>query len=362
MASKVYFCDFHTHGSESFLGKFSRLLKKAGIQDMELQNRFVAIKMHFGELGNLAFLRPNFARAVAELIKEKGGRPFLTDCNTLYPGSRKNALEHLDNAYINGFSPLSTGCHIIIADGIKGTDETLVPVDGKYVKEAKIGSAIASADVIVSLNHFKGHESTGFGGAIKNLGMGCGSRAGKMEMHYEGKPRVNERKCVACKSCTKSCAQNAIVVGDKARIDPEKCVGCGRCVGACLFDAITGHDSGDETLHYKIDEYAKAVLDGKQNFHINIVMDVSPYCDCYSTNDVPIVADIGVFASFDPVACDRASADACNAKGPAPDSIIANSSGDVFKATSESTDWRVGLDYAEEIGLGSQQYEIIKID
>ena len=166
-------------------------------------------------------MRPNFAKVTADIVKELGGNPFLTDCNTLYVGGRKNALDHLNSAYTNGYSPFSTGCHILIGDGLKGTDEVLVPVaNGEYVKEAKIGHAIMDADVFISLNHFKGHELTGFGGALKNIGMGCGSRAGKMEMHSSGKPNVSEDKCVGCSMCAKTCAHSAITIADsKASID-----------------------------------------------------------------------------------------------------------------------------------------------
>ena len=171
--SKVYFCDFRTHtGGASLPQKLQKLMRRAGIGDIDFDNKFTAIKMHFGELGNLAFLRPNYAKAVADVVKELGGKPFLTDCNTLYPGSRKNALEHLMCAWENGFSYLSTGCPILIGDGLKGTDEVYVPVEGgEYVQEAKIGHAIMDADVFISLAHFKGHECAGFGGAIKNVGM-----------------------------------------------------------------------------------------------------------------------------------------------------------------------------------------------
>ena len=179
--SKVYFTDMHTHNSISLPDKLKKLIKKAGIGTIDMEDKFVAIKIHFGEPGNLAFLRPNFAKAVADVVKEQKGLPFLTDCNTLYVGRRKHALEHIDAAYENGFSPFSTGCNVIIADGLKGTDEVDVPVvGGELVKEAKIGRAIMDADIFISLSHFKGHECTGFGGAIKNIGLGCGSRAGKM--------------------------------------------------------------------------------------------------------------------------------------------------------------------------------------
>lgn len=187
--STVYFTDFRCPVGTSQLDKLKKLCVTAGIKDIDMDGKFVAIKMHFGELGNLAFLRPNYAKAVADLCKEQGGLPFLTDCNTLYPGSRKNALEHLECANLNGFNSISTGCQIIIGDGLRGTDEVEVPVvNGEYCQTALIGHAIMDADIFISLSHFKGHEATGFGGALKNIGMGCGSRAGKMKQHASGKP------------------------------------------------------------------------------------------------------------------------------------------------------------------------------
>ena len=196
-ASKVYYSDLRVKNGDNLLTKLQRLIKTAGIGEIDFEDKYAAIKMHFGEPGNLAFLRPNYAKAVADVVKELGGKPFLTDCNTLYVGGRKNALDHLDSANLNGFHPLTTGCQVLIADGLKGTDEELVPVEGgQYVKEAKIGRAVMDADVFISLTHFKGHEATGFGGTLKNIGMGCGSRAGKMEMHSAGKPHVDQDLCI----------------------------------------------------------------------------------------------------------------------------------------------------------------------
>ena len=366
--SKVYFTDLRTHNSVSLPEKLKRLIKKAGIADIDFDKKFAAIKIHFGEPGNLAFLRPNYAKAVADVVKELGGKPFLTDCNTLYVGGRKNALEHMESAYENGFSPFSTGCHIIIADGLKGTDEALVPVEGgEYVKEAKIGQAIMDADIFISLAHFKGHEATGFGGTLKNIGMGCGSRAGKMEQHSAGKPHVNQDSCVGCKMCTKICAHSAITVTDrKASIDHNKCVGCGRCIGVCHQDAVLpASDESNDILNRKIAEYSKAVVSGRPAFYINMVIDVSPYCDCHGENDAAIVPDVGFFASFDPVALDVACADAVN-KQP----IIANSllgdhqhihEGDYFHKVSPETNWMSGIEHAEKIGLGTREYELITV-
>ena len=225
-ASTVYYTDFRCPVGTSLTDKLRRLCIAAGIKNIDMEGKFVAIKMHFGELGNLAYLRPNYAKVVADLCKEQGGMPFLTDCNTLYPGSRKNALEHLTCAQLNGFWPMTTGCQVIIADGLRGTDEVEVPVpNGEYCKTAKIGRAIMDADIFISLSHFKGHESTGFGGAIKNIGMGCGSRAGKMEQHASGHPAVQEDLCRGCHRCAKECGSDAISYNEKnkAVIDQDKC-------------------------------------------------------------------------------------------------------------------------------------------
>ena len=246
----------------------------------------------------------------------------MTDCNTMYPGSRKNALEHMECAWQNGFTPLTVGCPIIIADGLKGTDDIDVPVEGgEYVKAAKIGRAVMDADVFISLTHFKGHETTGFGGTIKNIGMGCGSRAGKTEQHSNGIPTISSRKCVGCKRCQKECANGGLVFDaetKKMTVDTEHCVGCSRCLGACNFDAITFRNSNaNAILNCKMAEYTKAVIDGRPNFHISLVLDVSPNCDCHGENDVPILPNIGMFVSFDPLALEQACVDACLKAEPA---------------------------------------------
>jgi len=349
--------------------KLKRLILKAGIGQIDFQDKYAAIKIHFGEPGNLSYLRPNFAKTVADAVKELGGRPFLTDCNTLYVGRRKNALDHIEAAYENGFSPFSTGCQIIIADGLKGTDEVDVPVrGGEYIREAHIGRAVMDADIFISLSHFKGHESTGFGGAIKNIGMGCGSRAGKMDMHCAGKPDVDKSVCRGCGVCMKNCAHGAIAFDEnrKAGIDHGKCVGCGRCIGACNFDAVyNGNDSANDELNCKMAEYAKAVVDGRPAFHINIVNQVSPYCDCHGENDTAIIPDVGMFASFDPVALDVACADACNRMPVMPGSLLdenlracgARDHHDHFTNVSPNTDWRSCMEHGEKIGLGTRSYE-----
>ena len=363
--SKVYYTSMRTGFDNGLLDKLKRLIKKAGIENIDFDGKYTAIKMHFGEPGNLAFLRPNYAKVVADTVKELGGKPFLTDCNTLYVGGRKNALDHIESAYVNGFSPLSTGCHIIIGDGLKGTDEVYVPVEGgEYVKEAKIGRAIMDADVFISLAHFKGHEATGFGGTLKNIGMGCGSRAGKMEMHSAGKPHVEEELCIGCHRCEKICAHDAPQFKDKkASIDHNKCVGCGRCIGVCPKDAIVAaSDESNDILNCKIAEYTKAVVDGRPAFYINLVIDVSPYCDCHAENDAAIVPDVGFFASFDPVALDIACADAVNAQPVISNTCLSEADHeghDHFGAMFPTTDWRTCIEHAKKIGLGTDEYELV---
>ena len=390
--AKVYFTNLRTHGRESQLDKLKRLIRRAGIEQIDFENKFVAIKIHFGELGNLSFLRPNYARAVADVVKELGGKPFLTDCNTLYVGSRKNALEHIDCAYQNGFTPYATGCHVIIADGLKGTDETLVPVrNGEYVQEAKIGHALMDADIVISLTHFKGHEAAGFGGCMKNIGMGGGSRAGKMEQHAAGKPSVTVEQCVGCRACERICAHGAIsfegtrereLAGGRVRevhvasIDHDRCVGCGRCIGACNQDAIqTDYDAAVEVLNYKIAEYTQAVVQDRPSFHISLAIDISPNCDCHAENDTPIVPDIGMFASFDPVAIDQACIDAALAQPAMPDTELTESRAkleaaghldeehahDHFYVTHPDTDWKSMIEHGEKIGLGTSSYELIEV-
>ncbi len=361
--AKVYFTDFHTTLQENLQQKLSRLLLTAGLDKLPLQGKYVAIKLHFGEPGNLAYLRPNYAKTVASLVRQLGGTPFLTDCNTLYVGGRKNALDHLESAYQNGFNPYNTGCHILIADGLKGTDDVEVPVDGEYVKSAKIGRALMDADVVISLTHFKGHEATGFGGAIKNLGMGGGSRAGKMEMHSAGKPEVTADKCIGCGSCAKACAHGAPqFIGRKMHIDLDKCVGCGRCIGACPTDAIYAPcDENNSILNCKMAEYTKAILQGRPSFHISLVVDVSPCCDCYGMNDVPVIGDVGMFASLDPVALDAACADACNKMPRSADAAFEGTNADLFDALHPATDWRSQLSHGKKIGIGTDEYELIQI-
>lgn len=393
MGSQVCFADMHAKAGDSILAKFERLIEKAGIDQIDFKDKFVAVKVHFGEVGNMAFLRHQYAKVLCDHIKARGGKPFLTDCNTLYVGYRNNALNHLDAAFINGYNPLSTGVHTIIADGLRGTDEREIPVaGGEYVKEAKIGAAVAEADIIVSLTHFKGHVNAGFGGALKNIGMGCGSKKGKMEMHSSGTPRIDGGKCIGCGMCVDHCANDGVYVVDgTAVIDEGHCVGCGYCIAYCPAGAImTKWDEAKPVMNKKIAEYTKAVLDGKPSFHVSLVLDVSPDCDCERHNDVPVIPNVGMFASFDPVALDQACVDAANKQpviqGSKADPQVKEASAsdhmdgaraipeqaysehaagddghDVFRMVHPDTDWAAGLDHAVKLGIGTREYELVVV-
>jgi uncharacterized Fe-S center protein len=366
--SDVYFTDMITRSKGSLLSKLKKLVHAAGIDKIDMNKKFVAIKIHFGEPGNLSYLRANYAKVIADIVKEKGGIPFLTDCSTLYVGRRKDAVEHIEAAYENGFNPFATGCHVIIGDGLKGDDDVDVPINSICLNTAKIGRAVVDADIVISMTHFKCHELMGVGGAIKNLGMGCASRRGKMELHSSNKPLVNTEKCEGCGHCVSKCAHSAITIKKKkAVIDNGSCVGCGHCISACRFDAVNVRmDQSIDVLCKRTAEYAMASVLGKPNFHISLVIDVSPLCDCYGENDIPIVPDVGMFASFDPVALDVACADSVNLQPVVKESLLhgkmKNDKDDKFRCTHPVTDWNITMEHAEKIGLGVRGYTIKRIE
>lgn len=368
--AKVYFTDMHTEAfGDSLLTKLQRLIRAAGIEQIDMENKFVAIKLHFGERGNLAFLRPNYVRVLAEQVTAQKGLPFATDCSTLYTGYRKNGIDHLYTAQLNGFNTDTCGCPIIMGDGLKGADDVELPVPhGELVQTAKIGRTVADADVLISLTHFKCHEMTSFGGAIKNLGMGCASRRGKMELHCTAKPTVDRDKCRGCKSCLKVCAHTAIAVtAKKAAIDHDRCVGCGRCIATCPFDAITvDYNNGPLEVSQKTVEYAAALCADRPTFHVAIMTDISPYCDCHPENDTPIIPSVGMLASRDPVALDKACVDLANRQHAVPGSLLDKNSGgkqpaDVFICVNPTTSPAATFDHAKKIGFGTTDYELVTV-
>jgi uncharacterized Fe-S center protein len=368
MKSTVYLADLRTTPSRNLFDKLRSLLDAVGLSDKIKKNALVAVKLHFGEAGNTAYIRPVFFRQIVDKIKEAGGKPFLTDANTLYVGSRSNSIDHLTTAIQNGFTYAVVGAPLIIADGLRGGDEKAVAVNLKRFKEVYIASEIVRADAVVSVAHFKGHELSGFGGTIKNLGMGCASRKGKLAQHSSVSPSIKQKKCVGCGDCVSYCAQGAIsLFEEKARIDPKKCVGCGECILVCPNQAIQIQwNQAIPVFLENMVEYTAGVLKGKEaaTTFLNFITNVSPACDCYGHADAPIVPDIGIVASNDPVAIDQASADLVNqAQGRADSALAKNHTAgkDKFRDIYPNVDWEIQLDYGEKVGLGTRAYELVKI-
>ena len=364
MPSEVHFTGMRTTSRQNMLDRLEQLVVAAGLDSLPLEGRMVAIKIHFGEPGNLATIRPNYVARFVRMIRDRGGKPYLTDANTLYKGLRANAVDHMQAAMENGYNPLSAGCSAIIADGLWGFDYREVEINLRHFAAAKIASAVAEAGVVISMSHFKGHEQAGFGGALKNIGMGSGSREGKMAMHCDAPPRIAAAKCIGCGECVRNCAHEAAQMGPegKAFIDEARCVGCGQCVVVCPAGAAQISWGSAGILGERIAEYAFAALKGKPHFHVNFVMDVSPNCDCWNHNDTPIVPDIGILASSDPVALDQASVDLVNGAPVLPGSALHEKGlmhGDKFQALHPEGDWERCLAHAQAIGLGSRAYRRI---
>ena len=368
MKSTVYFADLRATPKQNLLAKVEALCDAAGMTDRIKKDALVAVKLHFGEAGNTAYIRPIFIRRIVDGIKALGGRPFLTDTNTLYVGSRSNSIDHLTTAIQNGFSYAVVGAPLIIADGLRGGNEIAVEVNLNRFKRVYIGSEIVRADAIISVAHFKGHELSGFGGTIKNLGMGCGSRKGKLAQHSSVSPKVVRKKCVGCGDCIAYCAQHAIRLFDeKAKIDSKKCVGCGECILICPNQAIQIQwNQAIPVFLENMVEYTAGVLKEKKSTSVflNFITNVSPACDCYGHSDAPIVPDIGIVASRDPVAIDQASVDLVNQAQGREGSLLAknfNPGQDKFRAIYPKVDWEIQLDYAEKIGLGARNYQLERI-
>jgi len=365
--AKVYFADMRARHKKGLLEKVELLWEKAGFSSVVEKGDLVALKLHFGERGNTGYVRPQFTRRLVELVKKNGGKPFLTDANTLYAGSRANAVDHLVTAIENGFAYAVVDAPLVIADGLTGKDYISVEVAGRHFAEVKIASAVYHADSLVAVTHFKGHEMTGFGGVLKNLGMGCGCRSGKQMMHSDVLPKVNPAKCRGCGKCLAWCPAGAMsVVGKTCVIDESRCIGCGECTVTCPAHAIAiNWKTEPDAIQEKIVEYAAGALknkNGKCGF-VTFITDVSPECDCYGFSDAPLVRDIGILASKDPVALDQACVDLVNAEEVLPGSRLEGrkTAGDLFGSLYPEVDWRRQLSYAEEMGLGTRNYELVKI-
>lgn len=369
MAVKVYFADMRTNSRRNLFDKLEELSVLAGLNQTVAPGDLTAIKVHFGEKGGHAYIRPTFLRRIVDLVKAQGGKPFLTDSCTLYPGQRKEAASALTCAIENGFAFAVAGAPLIMCDGLRGHSARRVRVDGELLESVDIGREILEADALITVSHFKCHELTGFGGALKNLGMGCSSRTGKLEQHSNVAPEVAEKYCNACADCFKACAHGAIAfIEGKAHIDVGACVGCGRCIAVCAQQAIKiqWNEEAPKVMR-KMAEYAKGALHDKagKTLFVNFVTQLSPQCDCYGHSDAPIVADQGILASTDPVALDQACADLVNRAPGLPGTALAGGhepGGDKFRGVHPDIDWEVTLEHAEKIGLGSRSYELVAID
>jgi uncharacterized Fe-S center protein len=367
VAAEVYFVNMRAKHGNSLLQKVEKLFFASGMVDCIAPNDLVALKVHFGEKGNTGYIRPQFVRKIVDKVKEKDAKPFITDGNTLYVGSRANAVDHLQTAIENGWDYSVVNAPLVISDGLTGKDYVNIEINQKYFKDVKIGAAAYHADAILGISHFKGHEAVGFGGAIKNIGMGFGSRSGKQNMHSDVLPKVSIKRCISCKKCSQWCPSDAIFFTEtKATINPEKCIGCGECVVTCPTQAIAVNwKTEPDIIQEKIAEYALGVLQNKKGktAFMNFLMTITPDCDCFSWSDAPIVSDIGILASTDPVAIDQASFDLVNEQLSLSNSRMAGKDIgiDKFKAL-HGINGEKQLEYAESIGIGTRKYKLISLD
>lgn len=354
--SKVYFVRVKESDPVSNVSaKLLKLIEESRVLEPIAKNDKTAVKLHFGEKGNVGHVKAEYAGIICRKIIEKGADPFLTDTNTLYLGKRTNSSDHIKLACEHGFTKAVCGAEVVVPDDTKKENVSEVKIDGKFFKTAKVASIFLNSDAILGLAHFKGHVMTGFGGALKNIGMGCASREGKLAQHSEIAPIVDIKKCKACMTCIKSCPTSAIRYENKRIvIDPAKCIGCATCIAVCVHGAIeVDWESGGSDLQEKMIEYAAAILlnkKGKQCF-VNFATKITKECDCLAKDDPRIIPDVGIFASTDPVSVDKASYDAC--------SRICGK--DMFKAVHPSRDGLNQLRYANKLGLGDLDYELVEL-
>jgi uncharacterized Fe-S center protein len=377
MKSPVFFSDLKVESKKTLLDKLDILLDRTDLKGKIHEKDLVAVKLHFGEKGNTAFVRPIFLRRVVDRVKQYKGKPFLTDTNTLYIGNRSEAVSHLTTAFENGFTDSVVNAPILIADGLRGNSVMKVRIDKPIFKTVSIAHEIYMADALITVTHFKGHELSGFGGALKNLGMGCSSREGKLSQHSNISPQVKKKACKGCEICLSWCPQSAISMvspesgtenkSSIAFIDSKKCIGCGECILACPSSAIQIQwNESIPIFQKKMVEHAYGAVHKKKGkvLYLNFLTQVSPACDCYGYSDAPIVNDIGILSSEDPVAIDQASVDLVNRETGNRSSKLPGaweSGENKFRAIYPEVDWNIQLAYAEEIGMGAREYELIKI-
>ncbi|MBI5520125.1 MAG: DUF362 domain-containing protein [Desulfovibrio sp.] len=375
MTSPVYFWNLRASLKAPYQERIRRLLDRTRFAEAVDGGELTAVKLHFGERGVTSHVQPLMIKPIIDFLLKAGAKPFLTDASTLYVGQRGEAVSHSMQAAQHGFDPLLLGAPVIIADGLKGASQEALRVKGgKHIKKAFIAADIAGADLLVSINHAKGHELAGFGGALKNIGMGSASKQGKMQQHVTTGPLVVVDKCAGCGACIAMCASKALSLtespaakGKKILLDNNRCIGCGACFLACKHGGLEINWQTDVTAFLeRMMEYAAAVLQprAKPCLHINFVTCVTPDCDCMGFSDACICPDVGILASLDPVAIDQASIDLINKAEPLWPSHLPKglkAGDDKLHALRPHLPPAFGLDYAEALGLGTRKYELVAL-
>ncbi|MCK9151217.1 DUF362 domain-containing protein [Methanobacterium alcaliphilum] len=373
MVGEVYFADFRSRSSfENNANKIERLFERAGFGEIFNKDDLTAVKVHFGERGNDSYVSPVMIRHIIDKIKNNGSKPFITDTNTLYFGSRHNSVDHIQTAILNGFSYSVVGVPLIIADGLQSQNEKLVKINGKHFKEVKIAGDILKSDSMMVVSHFKGHGMSGFGGALKNLAMGCATIGGKLDQHESAKPIINN-DCSACGLCVPSCPVDAmhLMTGDEKNqviINYDSCIACMNCLDTCSNSVIDlDWENEIPTFIEKMMEYAWGAIQNKseKTAYINFLINITPDCDCVGWSDAPFVPDIGILASKDPVAIDMASYDLVNQQKGIENNLLEKNFSpgeDKFQGIWKSVDGKKQLEYAEKLGIGAKKYELISVD
>jgi len=354
--AKVFFSPVdESENIETIVKKTSQLIEHINLQSLLKKNYYVAIKQHFGEKGNDNYIKPEITKNIVSSVKKADAFPIIADTNTLYKGERSDSYHHLLLASSHGFSIEKTGAPVIILDGLFGQNQCPVKIPGKHFKEVNIVPDIAFFDYMVILTHVKGHMMSGMGGAIKNLGMGFASRAGKLVQHADFKPAIDKSKCILCGVCTRYCQANAIsITNKKISVNNTQCTGCGECFTACKNDAIEFEwAQADRNFNEKMAEHAFGAIINHHNrvVYLNFLIDITKHCDCWSEYNPVIHKNVGIFASHDPVAIDKACID-----------IAREVHGiDIFKDMWPELDAEIQINHGENIGMGTQHYDLIRL-
>ncbi len=367
--STVYYWDLRTSRKAPFDVRIRRLLKKSEIAGYLRPEDLLALKIHFGEQGTTGFISPRLIKPFVEFFRKCGTKPFLTDTNTLYTGQRGESVSHSMQAADHGFDPNLLGAPVIIADGLKSGNQATLQYPGRHFENFYLAGDIVEADRIVNLSHFKGHPLTGFGGALKNLGMGCATRKGKMQQHCDLGPLVNKELCQGCGECIHVCSPGALSLNTEGVIDLDDklCTGCAACLHTCPTGALRVNWKVDvQRFLERMLEYAAAVIKTRRSplLNINFVLQVSPGCDCENHTDSPLCPDIGILASYDPVALDKASLDLVNQATPLQPSRLPENierKQDKFLALYEHVPLNHFFEYAKQLNLGDARYRLLQI-